>query len=150
MFVSDLSTLDVSFEVALARLAALTGSGALTRVSAAAYAAGTSSGVRLLARSRFRGLITRPALAVLAVRWETGDHDGEPFPVLDADLTLTPAGPGAALLEMVGVYRADPGEDGHCRPAKPLGGFLDRIAEAITGQVPPPGRTGAGPRSRQG
>jgi hypothetical protein len=44
MFVSDLATLDVSFEVALARLAALTGSGALTRVSADADAADTSSG----------------------------------------------------------------------------------------------------------
>ena len=34
MFVSDQAMLDVSFEVALARLAALTGSGALTQVSA--------------------------------------------------------------------------------------------------------------------
>jgi hypothetical protein len=132
MFVSDLATLDVSFEVALARLAALTGSGALTRVSADAYAADTSSGMRLLARSRFRDLITRPGLAVLAIRWEAGDHDGEPFPVLDADLTLTPAGAGAALLQLAGVYRADPGEDGHRTAATPLGGFLDRIAETIT------------------
>jgi hypothetical protein len=95
MFVSDQATLDVSFEVALARLAALTASGVLTRVSADAYAAGTPSGVRLLARSRFRDLITRPGRAVLAVRWETDGHDGEPFPVLDADLTLTR--PGRAL-----------------------------------------------------
>jgi hypothetical protein len=83
--------------------------------------------VRLLARSRFRDLITRPGHAVLAVRWETGGHDGEPFPVLDADLTLTPAGPGAALFQLAGVYRAD----GHRAAAVPLGGFLDRIAEAI-------------------
>lgn len=88
--------------------------------------------MRLLARSRFRDLITRPGLAVLAIRWETGDHDGEPFPVLDADLTLTPAGPGAALLQLAGVDRADPGEDGHRTAATPLGGFLDRIAETIT------------------
>jgi hypothetical protein len=39
MLVSDAATLDVSFEVALARLAALTGSGALTQVSADACAA---------------------------------------------------------------------------------------------------------------
>ena len=39
MFVSDQAMLDVSFEVALARLAALTGSGALTQVSADACAA---------------------------------------------------------------------------------------------------------------
>ena len=132
MFVSDLATLDVSFEVALARLAALTGSGALTRVSADAYAADTSSGMRLLARSRFRDLITRPGLAVFAVRWETSDHDGEPFPVLDADLTLTPGRAGRR-----------PAPAGRCLPRRPRRGrpphgldaprrFLDRIAKTIT------------------
>jgi len=131
MFVSDQAMLDVSFEVALARLAALTGSGALTQVSADAYATGASPGTPRLARSRFRDLITRPGRAVLAVRWESSDHDGEPFPVLDADLTLTPAGPRAALLQLAGVYRAEPGEDGHGTAARPLGGFLDRIAETI-------------------
>jgi hypothetical protein len=35
---------------------------------------------------------------MLAVRWETGGPDGEPFPVPAADLTLIPAGPCAALL----------------------------------------------------
>jgi hypothetical protein len=131
MFVSDQAMLDVSFEVALARLAALTGSGALTQVSADAYATGASPGTPRLARSRFRDLITRPGREMLAVRWETSDHDGEPFPVLDADLTLTPAGPRTALLQLAGVYRAEPGEDGHGTAARPLGGFLDRIAETI-------------------
>ena len=115
----------------MVRLAALTGSDALTQVSADAYAAGTPSGMRLLVRSRFRDLITRPGRAVLAIRWETGDRDGEPFPVLDDDLTLAPAGPGAALLQLAGVYRADSGEDGYRTASVPLGGFLDRIAEAI-------------------
>ena len=85
-----------------------------------------------LARSRFRDLITRPGRAVLAVRWETGGHYGEPFPVLDADLTLTPAGPSAALLELSGIYRADPGEDGPRMGAVVLGGFVDRIAETTS------------------
>ena len=40
MFVSDEATLDVSFDLALARLAALTRNGVLTRVSSDAYAAG--------------------------------------------------------------------------------------------------------------
>jgi len=53
------------------------------------------------------------------------------FPVLDADLTLIPAGPRAALLQLAGVYRAEPGEDGHGTAATPLGGFLDQIAETI-------------------
>ena len=56
MFVSDQAMLDVSFEVALARLAALTGSGALTQVSADAYATGASPGTPRLARSCFRDL----------------------------------------------------------------------------------------------
>ena len=132
MFVSHVAMLDVSFEVALARLATLTATGVLTRVSADAYAAGTPSGARQLARSRFRDLITRPARTVLAVRWETGGHYGVPFPVLDADLTLTSAGPGGALLELSGIYRADSGEDGPNMGAAVLGGFLDRIAETIT------------------
>ena len=68
---------------------------------------------------------------MLAVRWETSDHDGEPFPVLDADLTLTPAGPGAPLLQLAGVYRADPGEDGHRMAASPSAAS-DRIAKTIT------------------
>ena len=74
----------------------------------------------------------RPGRAVLAVRWETDGHYGEPFPVLDADLTLTPAGPSAALLELSGIYGADSGEDGSRIGAVVLGGFVDRIAETIT------------------
>ena len=132
MFVSHTATLDVSFEVALTRLAALTGNGVLTQVSADAYAAGAPPSVPWLAGSRFRDLITRPGRAVLAVRWETDGHYGEPFPVLDADLTLTPAGPSAALLELSGIYRADSGEDGPRMGAVVLGGFVDRIAETIT------------------
>ena len=51
MFVSDQATLDVSFEAALARLATLTATGVLTRVSADAYATGASPGTPRLARS---------------------------------------------------------------------------------------------------
>jgi hypothetical protein len=132
MFVSHVATLDVSFEVALARLAGLSESGVLSQVSADAYAAGAPPGVPWLARSRFRNLVTRPDRAVLAIRWETGGHFGEPFPVLDADLTLIPAGPSATLLELSGIYRADPGEDGPRMGTVVLGGFVDRIAETIT------------------
>jgi hypothetical protein len=88
--------------------------------------------VRQLARSPFRDLITRPGRAVLAVRWETGGHDGEPFPVLDADLILTPAGSDAVLLHLAGVFRTRSGDNGHLATAVTLGGFVDRIAETIT------------------
>jgi hypothetical protein len=60
MFVSDEAALDISFEVALARIAALAGSGALTRASADAYAADAPPGTPRLARSRLRDLVTEP------------------------------------------------------------------------------------------
>jgi hypothetical protein len=103
-----------------------------TQVAADACAAGAPSVVPWPARSRFHDLITRPGRAVLAVRWETHGHHGEPFPVLDADLTLTPSGPGAALLQLSGVYRSGSGEDGHRAAAVTVGGFVDRVAETIT------------------
>jgi hypothetical protein len=53
--------------------------------------------------------------------------------VLDADLTLTPAGPRAALLQLAGVYRARSGEAGNRVATVTIGGFLSRIAETITG-----------------
>jgi len=132
VFVSDVAALGVSFDIALARLVALTGNGMLTRLSADAYAVGAPAGSPWMTMSCLRDLITRPDRAVLVVRWETGDLIGEPFPVLDADLTLTPAGPGAALLRLAGVYRARTGEAGHQVATVTIGGFLSRIAETIT------------------
>jgi hypothetical protein len=118
MFVNDEAALDISFEVALARFAALAGSGALTRVSADAYAAGASSDGPWLALSRFHDLVTEPGRAALAVRWETSGRDGEPFPVLDADLTLIPAGPrGPAPVGQRLPGRARRGRPRHGRDA---------------------------------
>ena len=126
MFVSDEATLDVGFGVALAHLAALTRNGVLTRVSADAYAVGAPAGAPWQALSCSGDLITRPERAVLAVRWETSL-----FPVLDADLTLTPAGPRAALLQLVGVYRTHSGKAGQQVATVTIGSFLSRIAETI-------------------
>jgi hypothetical protein len=64
---------------------------------------------------------------VLAVRWETSL-----FPVLDTDVTLTPAGPRDALLRLVGVYRTRSEEAGQRVATVAIGGFLSRIAATIT------------------
>ena len=138
MFVSDEATLDVGFDLALARLAALTRNGVLTRVSADAYAAGAPAGAPWRSLSCFGDLITRADRAVLAVRWETSL-----FPVLDADLTLTPAGPRDALLRLVGVYRTRSDEAGQRVATVTIGGFLSRIAATITAA----GSHQPGPRS---
>jgi hypothetical protein len=81
--------------------------------------------------SCFSDLLTRPDRAVLAVRWETSL-----FPVLDADLTLIPAGPRGALLQLVGVYWTRSDEVGQRVATVTIGGFLSRIVETI--RLPPP------------
>ena len=49
--------------------------------------------------------------------------------------------PGAALLQLAGVYRVRSGEAGHRVATVTIGGFLSRIAETIAA-MPPPDRTG--------
>jgi hypothetical protein len=83
--------------------------------------------------------------AVLAVRWETSGHDGEPFPVLDADLTLIPAEPGAALLQLAGVYRVGPGEDGHRTAVMPSAAFWTGSPRRSSGRAPAPARAARDP-----
>ena len=43
--------------------------------------------------------------AVLALRWEATGPGGRLFPVLDADIRLTPAGEHSARLSLAGAYR---------------------------------------------
>jgi hypothetical protein len=42
---------------------------------------------------------------VLPLRWEATGVTGRLFPVLDADLTITPAGAGQTLITLNGAYR---------------------------------------------
>ena len=55
--------------------------------------------------------------AVLTLRWEATGASGALFPALDADITLTPAGPDSSLLTLDGAYRP---------PLAALGAGLDR------------------------
>ena len=50
--------------------------------------------------------------AVWALRWEAAGTTGGLFPVLDADITLTPAGDQASVLVMHGAYRPPLGHVG--------------------------------------
>jgi hypothetical protein len=118
---------NVNFEVARTRLASL--GGQLLHASNDAYGAGiaclaragplgTRPGVSRLAEIRFRDLADGDDHAGLALGWEARGADRRLFPVLDADLTLTPAGPDAALLRLAGAYRA---------PLGALDAGLDRL-----------------------
>jgi hypothetical protein len=158
MFVGDEVRLDVSFALARERLIRLSESGALFGTSEDAYDHGTlarvgPAGVSKLVRVQVRELSWTDRSAGLALRWEATGVGGGLFPVLDADLTLAPAGDQGAVLRISGVYRPPLGPLGEALDravlrrvaAATIRSFLARVAAQITGQpesvpgaIPPP------------
>ncbi|HUZ50930.1 MAG TPA: hypothetical protein VMU94_00160 [Streptosporangiaceae bacterium] len=129
MFVHAELTVDVGFQAAAARMAALGQDGWLTHASADAYDSGLTGlarvgprgdvrGMSKLVRVYARDLLTQDHRAVLTLRWEATGASGALFPALDADITLTPAGPDSSLLTLDGAYRP---------PLAALGASLDRV-----------------------
>src|SRR6266568_8349609 len=107
MFVGDEVRLDVSFAIARERLAQLSESGALFEPSQDAYtglARVGVAGLSKLVRVQVRELSWTDRSAGLALRWEATGAGGGLFPVLDADLTIAPAGAGT-MLTLAGSYR---------------------------------------------
>jgi hypothetical protein len=148
MFVGDEVLLDVSFTVARARLANLTRGGWLLGASEDCYGLGVADlpgaaapALSRLVRVRARELTQRDNSAGLAVRWEVTGPDGELSPVLDADITLLPAGSHATWLTLAGAYRpldasgaAIARADVHRIAAATIRSFLSRLAAGVTGQ----------------
>ena len=97
MFVGDEVLLEVSFAVACERVTQLTESGALITTSEDSYSreAGTLArvgaiGLSKLVRVQVRELARTEKSAGIALRWEAAGPGGGLFPVLDADVRLTP------------------------------------------------------------
>ena len=132
VFVSAETVVSVAFDVARARLAGLAG-GWLADASGDAYAeggrglarvgpAGSVPGLSRLVEVRFRDMVVTEGSAMMALRWQAAGAGGALFPVLDADLRLTPREPSpdrepATTVAVVGVYRP---------PLGALGAALDR------------------------
>lgn len=120
MFVGDEVRLDIGFAVARERLLRLGEGDTLLATSAEAYSPGLTrvgvAGVSKLVRVQARVLSWTDVSAGMALRWEAIGPGGAMFPVLDADLTLAPAGAGT-MLTLAGAYRP---------PLGPLGQTLDR------------------------
>lgn len=148
MFVRDEVMLDVGFQDARDRLAQLD-SWFLT-ASDHAYGEGIAGLARIgprgptpvisrLAEIRFQPLTAQEGRAGLALRWEARGAGGRLFPVLDADLTLAPAGESAALLTLAGAYRPPLGSLGaeldrlllHRVAEATIHDFLERVATAL-------------------
>lgn len=116
MFVAAEVLAELSFPAAEARLACLARAGLLTRASEGAYGEGLTGlarigplgaapGIPKLVKVHFVEMVTRGEHAVLALRWEATGPGGTLFPALDADISLTPAGPQSTWLSLAGVYR---------------------------------------------
>jgi hypothetical protein len=153
MFVGSEVVLDVSFGVACARLASLAHGGWLESASGAAYhewgaglaRVGPAESVPLVSRLvevRFRDLVRHGDSAVLAVRWEAAGSGGGLFPVLDADITLTPAAESTTL-RLAGSYRPPLGKVGavldrvalHRVATATVRDFAERVAQAVMNPV---------------
>ncbi len=128
MFVAHELVLDVPVGDARARLDSLVCCGELAGSAAAAYEDGLDSQIRVgpfgdvpgaskLVRVQFLDPIQRAESITLGMRWEATGAAGALFPVLDADISLTPAAGSKTRLSLVGSYRP---------PFGRLGSGLDR------------------------
>ena len=129
MFVRHEVLLDVSFAVARARFAASVRGDWLLDASGRAHADGLTGLIRVgpfgavlgsskLVRVQMLEPVPRDDTVVLPLRWEATGDMGRMFPVLDADLILTPIDAGTTRLELGGSYRA---------PLAGVGSGLDRL-----------------------
>jgi hypothetical protein len=133
MFVGNEVLLEVSFAAACERLTQLTESGALITTSEDSYSRETgilarvgAIGLSKLVQVQVRELAGSEKSAGIALRWEAVGPGGGLFPVLDADVRLTPAGEHVTLLSMAGSYRPPLGSLGQALD----GAILHRVADA--------------------
>ena len=149
MFVGHQVLLNVGFDAARGRLAHLVHDDQLEIASRDSYGAavtglarvsppGSLPGLSKLVQVQARDLVNGHGSAVLTLRWRaTGP--GAPVPVLDADITLAPAGGQATVLRLDATYRPPPGITGAGLDRTVLRrvatatvqDFLARIAKAI-------------------
>jgi hypothetical protein len=129
MFVSEEVGLDMAFPAARAGLLALTRGGWLSAASDDAYADGLSGLIRVgpfgdlfgaskLVRVLLLEPVERDGNVLLTLRWEATGVMGRLFPVLDANISLAPAGEDTSRLVLTGAYRP---------PLSGVGAGLDRV-----------------------
>jgi hypothetical protein len=129
MFVAHALELEVSCRAAQARLVNLARGERLSVASQDAYEGelarlirvgpfGDVRGASKLVRVRFLDPVHRDDVMSMGLRWEATGVTGGLFPVLDADITLTPVGEHATRLALAGSYRPPFGRLGAGRALK--------------------------------
>jgi hypothetical protein len=125
MFASHEVMLDMSLEAARGRLARVTQGAWLNASSELAYAdglalirVGPGLGAAKLVRVRILDPVPQGDTQVQGLRWEATGPMGRLFPVLDANLVLSPVDSGHCRLALLGAYRP---------PLGTVGATLDRM-----------------------
>ena len=150
---------------AQARLTNLLRDGRLAQASHDAYAgegaalmrvgpAGAVPGASKLVKVLFLDPVYRPESMRVAIRWEATGPAGSLFPLLDADISLTPAGGQVTRLALAGAYRPPFGRLGggldrailHRVATATLRALLAGVAEALASPAPAAVRQAGGSR----
>jgi hypothetical protein len=128
MFVSAERVLRVAIGTAQARLTKLVRDGSLGETSLSAYRGGVDMlrvgplgglpGASRLVQVQVLDPVCRDDAMTMGMRWEATGATGGLFPVLDADITLSPEGSWLTRLAITGCYRP---------PFGGLGATMDRV-----------------------
>ena len=97
-----------------------------------------------LVRVRFLDAVYRGDVMTVGLRWEAAGAAGTLFPVLDANISISPAGDDAAQLTLAGSYRPPLGRLGagldrtimHRVAAATMRCLLQSVAEALVSPAP--------------
>lgn len=146
MFVSHRVVLDISFEQAQPRLHNLAFGGWLGSASGEAYSDGLAGLIRVgpfggvlgaskLVKVSMLEPVQRADAVALPLRWEATGVTGKLFPVLDADLSLAPAGTGRTLMTVDGAYRPPLGAAGTTLDRIVLGHAADATVRSLLRRI---------------
>jgi hypothetical protein len=151
MFIARELMVHAECGAAQARLAQIASASSLASVSQAAYQDGLTHLIRVgpfgdtpgaskLVAVRVLDPVYRENLMTVALRWEATGAAGGLFPVLDANISLAPAGEGSTRLTLTGSYRPPLGRIGAALDkailnrvaAATIHALLYNIADALT------------------
>ncbi len=151
MFIASRCIISLPAATTRARLANLVTGGGLHRASHTAYSSGLDALIRVgplgdtpliskLVAVRFLEPVERDGVTTTGLRWEATGPAAGLFPVLDANLTLTPHGEDRTELALTGTYRAPFGRVGaaldrallHRLATMTAAALLTELANAIT------------------
>jgi hypothetical protein len=153
MFVAEDVTIGAGCRAAQARFANLLHGNWLAETSQVACEGGAEGLLRVgpagpvaakLVRVRFLDPVYRGDVMTVGLRWEAAGAAGTLFPVLDANISISPAGDEAARLAVAGSYRPPLGRLGagldraimHRVATATMRCLLQSVAEALVSPAP--------------